>query len=154
MGDNGGPALRRAVASDAEAVAALTREAYTKWIAVIGRAPKPMTADYEVAIRDHRIDVLEQEGTLLALIETIQEPDHLLIENLAVAPAQQGRGHARRLMAHAETLTKELGLREIRLYTNRLFAENVAFYRELGYRVYLEEPYKGGWLTHMKKRIA
>ncbi|HEY4162141.1 MAG TPA: GNAT family N-acetyltransferase [Dongiaceae bacterium] len=147
------PALRRAIASDAEAVAALTREAYAKWIAVIGRAPKPMTADYDVAIRKHRIDVLDEDGGLVALIETIRETDHLLIENVEVSPSRQGKGYGRLLMAHAETLVKSLGQTEIRLYTNKLFAENIAFYRKLGYRVYLEEPYKGGTITHMRKRI-
>ena len=45
--------LRRAAPPDAEAVRSLTRKAYAKWIPVIGREPKPMTADYEVAVRDH-----------------------------------------------------------------------------------------------------
>ena len=38
--------LRRAVMADAPAVAALTRDAYAKWVPLIGREPKPMTADY------------------------------------------------------------------------------------------------------------
>ncbi len=36
------PALRRAVADDAAAVRVLTREAYAKWVTVIGREPLPM----------------------------------------------------------------------------------------------------------------
>ena len=39
------PALRRAVADDAAAVRVLTREAYAKWVPVIGREPLPMRAD-------------------------------------------------------------------------------------------------------------
>ena len=50
--------IRRAVAGDAAAIAALTRAAYEKWIPVIGRAPKPMTADYDDAVRAHLIDLL------------------------------------------------------------------------------------------------
>src|SRR4051794_24083398 len=90
--------LRRAGPADAEAIAALTRDAYAKWIPVIGRAPKPMSADYDVAVREHLIDLLYAEGILVALIECIRQPDHLLIENLAVAPSAQGRGHGKRLM--------------------------------------------------------
>ncbi len=96
--------LRPAVAEDADAIRALTQEAYSKWVPVIGREPKPMQADYAEAVRNHRIDLLYLEGRLAALIETVPEADHLLIENVAVAPAFQSRGLGRNLMAHAEQL--------------------------------------------------
>ena len=145
--------IRRAGPADAAAIAALTRAAYEKWIPVIGRAPKPMTADYDIAVREHLIDVIESDGDLIGLIECIREPDHLLIENLAVAPAHQGQGHARRLIAHAESLARTLGFPEVRLYTNKMFAENIAFYRRLGYRVDVETAFKGGFVVHMSRRI-
>src|SRR5258708_39927896 len=131
--------LRRAGASDAPAIRALTREAYAKWVPLIGREPKPMTADYAEAVRSHRIDLLDLEGVLAALIETIVEADHLLIENVAVSPAFQGRGLGRKLMAHAEQIAASAGHRETRLYTNKLFAENIDPYRNPGYRIDPEE---------------
>lgn len=145
--------IRRAGPDDAAAIAALSREAYAKWVPVIGRAPKPMAADYDIAVRAHLIDLLEMGRTLVALVECIQEPDHLLIENLAVAPGHQGQGHGRRLMAHVEALARSLGLGEVRLYTNKLFAENIAFYRKLGYRVDGESAFKGGFITHMSRKV-
>jgi len=145
--------IRRAGPADAAAIAALTRAAYEKWVPVIGRAPKPMTADYAVAVRQHVIDLLYDEDVLVAMIEMIPEPDHLLIENLAVLPAQQGHGFGKKLMANAELRARELGYAEIRLYTNKLFAGNVAFYRKLGYRVDGESAYLGGFIVHMSKRI-
>ena len=145
--------MRRAVASDAPAVRALTREAYAKWVPLIGREPKPMTADYEEAVRKHRIDLLHLEGALAALIETIAEADHLLIENVAVSPAFQGRGLGRKLMAHAEQLAASAGYREVRLYTNKLFAENVQLYSQLGYQVDREEEFTGGIVVHMSKSV-
>ena len=143
--------LRRAEAGDAAAVRELTRQAYAKWVPVIGREPKPMQADYDKAVRKHRIDLLHVDSTLAALIETIDEPDHLLVENVAVAPAFQGRGLGRKLMAHAERLAAALGYREIRLYTNKLFAENVELYSALGYRVDREETIPAGTVVHMSK---
>jgi GNAT superfamily N-acetyltransferase len=122
-------------------------------VPVIGRLPKPMAADYDVAVREHLIEVLEEGGELIALVECIREPDHLLIENLAVAPAHQGKGHGHRLIARVEELARALGYGEVRLYTNKLFAENVAFYKKLGYRVDGESAFKGGFITHMSRQL-
>ena len=145
--------LRQAVVADAGEIRALTRAAYAKWVPVIGREPKPMTADYTAAVRKHRFDLLYVEGALAALIETIVETDHLLIENVAVLPRHQGRGFGRKLMAHAEKMAASLGFGEVRLYTNKLFAENVEFYGKLGYRIVREEEFKGGVVVHMTKPI-
>ena len=146
--------LRQALPADAAAIRSLTRAAYAKWVPLIGREPKPMGADYEAAVCAHRFDLLYRDGNLAALVETIVEPDHLLIENLAVLPACQGLGLGRRLMAHVERLAEAQGFAEVRLYTNKLFAENVAFYERLGYRVYREEEFRGGIAVHMSKAIG
>lgn len=145
--------FRRATAADAAAVRALTREAYAKWVPVIGREPKPMTADYDSAIRDHRVDLLCAGERIVALIETIAEPEALLIENVAVSPACQGRGLGRRLMAHAERLATAMGYGEIRLYTNARFVDNVALYQRLGYAIAREESFLGGRVARMSKRL-
>src|SRR5882724_5047913 len=116
------PPLRRAAQADAASVRALTRAAYAKWIALINREPLPMTADYDRAVAQHLIDLWEEGGELLALIEVIPAEDHLLIENIAVRPDQQGRGIGGRLLDHAEGLARSLGLHEMRLYTNAAFA--------------------------------
>jgi GNAT superfamily N-acetyltransferase len=145
--------LRQAVAEDAPAIRDLTRSAYAKWVPLIGREPKPMTADYNDAVAKHRFDLLYVEGTLAALIETIREADHLLVENVAVSPSFQGRGLGRRLMAHAEELATSSRFGEIRLYTNERFAENIDLYRRLGYRVDREEVLPVGTVVHMSKRL-
>ena len=145
--------MRQATAADAGAISDLTRQAYAKWVPLIGREPKPMTADYDQAVARHRFDLLHIDGTLAALIETIGEADHLLVENVAVSPDFQGRGLGRKLMAHAEVLAREQGFGMIRLYTNQRFAENIALYRRLGYRIDREEDVKVGIVTHMSKKL-
>ncbi|PRD53429.1 GNAT family N-acetyltransferase [Phyllobacterium myrsinacearum] len=145
--------LVRATMGDADAVRSLVRSAYAKWIPVIGREPKPMGADYEHAVQHHLVDLLYADGELAGLIEMIRETGCLLIENVAVAPAFQGRGYGRLLLTHAEALAGSLGLREIRLYTNKMFAENIALYLKLGYTIDREEPFLGGIAVHMRKPI-
>lgn len=146
--------IRRATADDAPQVALLTRAAYAKWVPVIGREPLPMKADYAAAVNRHWVDLLHADGVLAGLIEMIPEPQWLLIENLAVAPAFQGRGCARMLLAQAEQTAKALQLHGLRLYTNKQFASNVDLYRHHGFAVDREEPFMGGFTVYMSKPLA
>jgi len=146
--------IRRATTADAVAVRELTRAAYAKWVPVLGREPRPMTADYDAAVRDHLIDLLQVDGEAAALIEMAPKADHLLIVNVAVAPTYQGKGYGRAVMAHAEAVARSLSLNEMRLYTNALFAENVRLYSRLGYRVDREEQHpQFGGTVYMSKRL-
>ena len=146
--------LRTATDADAGAIQALTREAYAKWVGLIGREPLPMTIDYDQAVRKHRFDLLFVGETLAALIETVPDGDWLLIENVAVRPAFQGRGHGVRLLKLAEDHAAAQGLAGTRLYTNQLFAENLRLYAALGYGVEREEAINGGVAVHMTKPRA
>lgn len=148
------PSLRIATADDAEAIGALTREAYAKWVSLIGREPLPMTVDYAQALTKHRFDLLSVGDELAALIETLTEDDCLLIVNVAVRPSFQGRGYGVRLLTLAEDLAREAGLNRTRLYTNQRFAENLQLYASLGYRVDREEALNGGVAVHMSMALA
>jgi ribosomal protein S18 acetylase RimI-like enzyme len=145
--------MRPATSADIAAITALVRAAYEKWVPLIGREPLPMQADYGEAICEHSIDLLYDEDELVGLIETIPHPDHLFIENVAVAPEHQGRGFGRHLLAHAEDKARASGLGELRLLTNAAFEANVALYRALGYHIDREEAFLGGVAAHMSKAI-
>jgi hypothetical protein len=82
--------LRRARETDAVEIAALTREAYGKWVGVVGREPLPMTVDYHDAVSRRRFDLLFVGDRLAGLIETAPDGNCLLIENVAVRPVFQG----------------------------------------------------------------
>jgi GNAT superfamily N-acetyltransferase len=145
---------RTAAASADVARRALTRAAYAKWVPLIGREPKPMVADYERAVREHVIDLYERDRELLALVEMFPQPDHLLVENIAVRPDQQGTGLGDMLLRHAEEHARSLGAAETRLYTNALFADNLAFYAKRGYREFRRETLAPGAVAvHMRKLL-
>ena len=146
--------FRRAEAEDVVAVRNLSRAAYAKWVPLIGREPWPMVADYDVSVQAHVIDLLYDDDVLVGLIEMISGEGHLLIENVAVGPSHQGRGHGRHLMAHAEEFARTRNDSEIRLYTNQLFAANIALYQRLGYSVDREEVVSVGVVVHLKKSIS
>ena len=146
--------LRPATHNDVPAIASLVDAAYEKWVPLIGREPMPMQADYEQAVRDHMIDLLFDGDELVGLIESILHPDHLFIENVAVAPARQHQGFGRHLMAHAEGKARGLHLFALRLVTNAAFASNVQLYRDIGYRLEREEDFLGGTAVHMHKALG
>jgi GNAT superfamily N-acetyltransferase len=145
--------IRPAALEDAAGIRALTRAAYAKWVPLIGREPLPMQADYERAVAEHTIDLLIVDGALAGLIETMLQQDHLWIENVAVAPEQQGRGFGRLLLDHADRRALQSGCSEIRLLTNQAFAANLELYAKRGYVVDRTEPFRGGTTVHMSKRI-
>ena len=93
-------------------VEAMTHLAYGKWVPVLGRLPKPMTADYREVVRHHVVELLANDaGTVVGLVELIPQADHWLIENVVVDPAEQGKGYGRSLVQHAEELVRAAGLR-------------------------------------------
>jgi len=147
--------FRQATSSDAATVRDITRAAYAKWVDVIGRKPKPMTANYEQAVIDHVIDLLEEDGKPIALIEIIAEASHLLIENIAVMPDRHGEGIGGLLLEHAETMARLRRVNELRLYTNAKFAANLSFYARRGFAEFLREPHAGGGeIVHMRKSVG
>ena len=145
--------IKPAKSEHMEIVRHLVRAAYAKWVPVIGREPLPMKADYARAIRDHDIDLVYADGTLVALIEIIMASDHVFIENVAVSPEHQGQGLGRQLLAHAEEKACQAGLSEIRLLTNAIFEANVRLYQSVGFCIDKEEPFMGGITVHMSKSL-
>lgn len=114
-----------------------------------------MSADYDRAVTEHIIDLCEENGQLVALIELIAAADHLLIENIAVRSDQQGKGIGDRLLLHAEGLARSLGYGEIQLYTNAAFASNLSFYCKRGYQEYRRGTMVPGSVTvFMRKAIG
>jgi GNAT superfamily N-acetyltransferase len=92
-----------------------------------------MTADYAQAVRDGQAWAALEDGQIVGFAVIIAQRGYLLLDNVAVLPAAQGRGIGARLLALAEEQARGLGLREIRLYTNEAMTENLAYYPRHGY---------------------
>lgn len=129
------PSVRPATVDDVAAIDTVVDAAYARYLPRIGRRPAPMTVDYHqlVAHTDHA-HVLVDEHVLVGVLIIVVHADHLLIDNVAVAPDAQGRGYGRTLLAHAEHIARTRGLVQMRLYTNAAMTENLTFYRRLGYQ--------------------
>lgn len=147
------PPLRTATAADVPAITALVQSAYAAWVPLIGRNPRPMDVDYADAVIRHRFDLLVEGGTLVGLIETDRRPDHLWIENIAVARARQGQGIGRHLLAHAERLARNAAVPDLRLLTNAAFVANIALYERTGFAITHREPWGDGETVYMTRHL-
>ena len=145
--------IRVAEAHEASAIAAIVMAAYAKWIPLIGREPMPMRIDYDKAVLEHRFDLAVEAGAILGLIETVPHPDHLWIDNVAVAPEAQGRGIGRMLLGFTEIRAIAAGFPELRLVTNGAFESNVALYTRVGFVVDRIEDFMGGKAVYMRKLL-
>jgi ribosomal protein S18 acetylase RimI-like enzyme len=114
-----------------------------------------MGDDYAARIAAGQVWVLEDAGGLAGALVLEAGPDGFLLDNIAVAPGQQGRGLGRRLIAFAEDQARAAGYAAVRLYTHVKMTENIALYARLGFvetgrvsekgfdRIYMEKPLGG-----------
>ena len=126
--------IRPAHPADADWAQALVRRAYALYVPRMGQEPAPMLADYGALIEEGEVRVLEEDSKPVALIVLRPDGDALFVENIAVDPEAQRKGHGRMLLAFAEREARRLGLTAIRLYTNAAMIENLSYYPRLGFR--------------------
>jgi ribosomal protein S18 acetylase RimI-like enzyme len=132
--------IRTATGRDAAWAGELVRGAFAPFVARIGREPAPMREDVGEAISRAEVYVTDERD---GVIELVPGADHLLVPVVAVRPASQGRGVGSRMLRFAETRAAELGLRELRLFTNAAMVENRRWYLGLGYEETGRETQEG-----------
>jgi len=146
--------LRPATPDDARAVAACVEAAYKHYVVRMGKRPGPMLENYDEVVRRHRVWVLEDGGAIVAASVLIVEPERALLDAVAVLPQFQGGGLGRQLIAHAEGEANGLGYKAIELYTHELMRENIALYKQLGYREFARKTEKGYNRVYMRKPLT
>ncbi len=145
--------IRSARAEEHTAVQDCVNAAYFKYVERIGKKPAPMLADYSSLIADGSVYVIPGQFGIRGVLVAMREGGSVLVENIAVDPTYQARGLGQRLMEFAERLAAENGLREIRLYTNEMMAENVAYYRGLGFEEVERRVDQGYRRVFMRKML-
>jgi GNAT superfamily N-acetyltransferase len=134
---------RRATDADLPAIRSIVKAAYARYLDRMDRPPAPVLNDYRAATAAGQVWVLGEP--VIGVIVLMSEEDGLLVENVAVSPADQGKGYGRTLMEFAEQQARSRGLRRLTLYTNEIMTENLAIYSRLGYREtarYTEDGYR------------
>jgi ribosomal protein S18 acetylase RimI-like enzyme len=112
----------------------LAQVAYAPYLERMGgQRPRPMDADYGRAVADAESWVAEDEGEVVGFLVLVPQDDGMLLDNVAVHPAYQGRGVGRALLELAENRARAGDHVLIRLYTHRTMVENQRLYERLGY---------------------
>lgn len=125
--------VRPARLADAPVIEDIAQSAYSPYVDRIGREPAPMTADYATLVGEGDVLVAVVGGAVVGIIVRRVIDRTMFLENVAVAPAAQGQGIGKALIAHVEDAARVLGLDEISLYTNEAMTENISMYVTLGY---------------------
>jgi ribosomal protein S18 acetylase RimI-like enzyme len=112
-----------------------------------------MDADYAALVERGQVTVAEVDGELAGALVLIPAADHLLVENVVVSPAYQGRGIGGMLMRLAEERARAAGTGELRLYTHQLMTENQVWYAQLGYEETGREQQDGFDRVFFTKRL-
>ncbi len=149
-----GVTVRRAVAADADAMRGLARAAYARCVPRLGREPAPMGIDYQDVVARGDAWLAEHGGQLAGLLVLVPAADHLLIENVAVAPRLQGRGIGGHLLRLAEEQARARRLPEVRLYTNEAMTENLTYYQRHGYRETYRMTHDGDRRVFFSKAVG
>jgi GNAT superfamily N-acetyltransferase len=144
--------IRPAGAADRGAVEQIVRDAYAIYVPRIGKRPGPMLDDYAARIAAGETWVLDENG-IIGVLVLIRQPDHLLLDNIAVAPTHQGQGLGRRLLAFAEAEARRRGYSALRLYTHELMHENLVLYRAEGWHEYARARQAGYDRVFMEKLL-
>lgn len=143
-----------AMPDDVPAIERLVAAAYAPYVERIGKPPAPMLDDYRARVAAEAAWILKDETSIAGVIVLVPKPDHLLIDNVAVAPPRQGRGVGRALLAFAEREAERRGYADVRLYTNAHMHENLRLYAKLGYQETGRGEDAGYRRVYLHKRIA
>jgi GNAT superfamily N-acetyltransferase len=127
-----GVQIRAATTRDLRAIEGIVERAYGVYVSRIGMRPGPMDADYAEQLGRGVVWVVEEDG-VVGLIVLVEQPNALLIENVAVDPRRQGEGIGGALLDFAEDRARAAGIDTVSLYTHEKMSENLALYAGRGY---------------------
>ena len=132
----------------------LVYNAYKDYISLLGKTPPTFLEDFDTHVGLGNLWLLDRLGSCDAMVVLTPMTDHMLIQAMAVDPKLQGQGLGQQLLEFAEYKTIELGMCDVRLYTNSLMERNVKIYTRWGFDQINTESYKWGEKIHMQKLLS
>lgn len=101
--------IRLATVSDIPAIQEIVNDAYGHYVERIGSKPAPMNDDYAEHVERRTIWVLETSNGIAGLMVLRADGHFVLVSNVAVSKAYQGRGFGKRLLDFADAFASQNG---------------------------------------------
>ncbi len=134
--------IRAGKISDRAAMATIAERAYAQYVAVLGKKPAPMVADFDHHLTYDTVFIAQDRGAVVGFAIITRQADGFWLDNIAAGAP--GLGLGTRLLRHVEAhveahvqthvqthvapLTAQL-----QLYTHVKMIDNIGWYKRLGY---------------------
>ena len=127
--------IRKGITNDRSQIENIAYRAYKKYIDLLGKKPRPMTANFSKHLKDDCVFVIEdvQKRQLVGYAVVIIKENKYWLENIAVEPAKSKQGFGTQLISYVEDYISKFAL-EYQLYTSVKMYENIEWYKRNGFR--------------------
>lgn len=124
---------RRALREDVPVVEEIAWEAHEVYVGRLGGPPVAMVLDYGERVDTGTLSVVEDAAGICGFVVCSVAGKVAFLESIAVALRARGRGHGRRLLAHAEATARSSGCVAIETWTFEALIEFRIFCGRYGY---------------------
>ena len=148
-----GTRVRAARNADVPALQALVAGAFAPFTARTGQRAAPVDTDWETVVWALAGLVATRDDRIVGVLVLWPHPDHVLVETLAVAPEEQGRGVGSALLDRAELTAIEAGTNAVRLHADARMTEALAYCLRRGCAEVGRETVHGASRVLLEKRL-
>ena len=146
--------IRSGQVGDADHLLAIARGAYQQYVAEMGKEPAPMLTNYDQHLAEDDVMVaMTEDNKIAGFAVLIHKPEGCWLENIAVDASLKGQGIGNLLLHHIEDGLVQRGINTIRLYTNVVMRQNMAWYQRHGYREYDRKQDEGYERVYFMKSL-
>ena len=146
--------IRAGQVGDADHLLAIARGAYQQYVAEMGKEPAPMLTNYDQhLVEDDVMVAMTEDNKIAGFAVLIHKPNGCWLENIAVDASLKGQGIGNLLLLHIEDGLVQRGINTIRLYTNVVMRQNMAWYQRHGYREYDRKQDEGYERVYFMKAL-
>ncbi|MFQ5945104.1 MAG: GNAT family N-acetyltransferase [Anaerolineae bacterium] len=129
--------IRQAASEDADAIAALLREAFAEFESLYtpeGFAATAISSEEVVGrIAEGPVWVGSDEERVVGTASAVTREDGLYVRGMAVVPSMQGRGVGRRLLDQVEAFAREVGAQRMYLSSTPFLSSAIRLYERYGF---------------------
>jgi len=125
--------IRKARLADVPQIIACIDAAYAGYTDTIDGLPA-VSEGLDEDVRSNQVWLIDQDNSAVGVVVLVVGEGRIKLANLAVHPAHGSNGLGRKLIQHAEQISREQGFKEIHLNTHSEMTATQRLYLRLGWR--------------------